>query len=334
MRNRPECSIPSAPPAPNGSSNRRVADALVDRRPSPVARSHVRSFARSLVRSLARSLARPIARSLARAARKMRDTYLPSEGEGAAWDEADKEVWDEDEDGDGDDGDDGDGGDDAAAADEPGKDGWGFGKIGSFLQTATGNKVLTAADLEPVLDGMREHLISKNVAAEIAEDVCASVGATLEGHKLTAMTRVKSAVRDALKVRVSCRLLLRAARLEERALAGGVDGSAWDSWGTDGGVFGIVASLAPPLRGETGGGAARAVAHSSLFRFIPFHSIPSARRGAARREAAVLRVLTPKRSTDVLRDVLAARDKKKVFSIVFVGINGVGKSTSLAKVSR
>ena len=48
----------------------------------------------------------------------------------------------------------------------------------------------------------------------------------------------------------------------------------------------------------------------------------------------MLRVLTPKRSTDVLRDVLAARDKKKVFSIVFVGINGVGKSTSLAKVSR
>ena len=97
-------------------------------------------------------------------------------------------------------------------------------------------------------------------------------------------------------------------------------------------MFGIVASLVPPLREE--GGAARAVAHSSIFHFIPFHSIGAARRGAARREAAVLRVLTPKRSTDVLRDVLAARDKKKVFSIVFVGINGVGKSTSLAKVSR
>ncbi len=49
--------------------------------------------------------------------------------------------------------------------------------------------------------------------------------------------------------------------------------------------------------------------------------------------AAVERVLTPKRSTDVLREVLDAKRKGKTYSIVFVGINGVGKSTSLSKVA-
>ena len=107
--------------------------------------------------------------------------------------------------------------------------------------------MLEKEDLAPVLEQMREQLISKNVASEIAEDVCASVGSSLEGQKLGALARVKTTVREALK-------------------------------------------------------------------------------------AAVLRVLTPKRSTDVLRDVLQARESKRVFSIVFVGINGVGKSTSLAKV--
>lgn len=47
--------------------------------------------------------------------------------------------------------------------------------------------------------------------------------------------------------------------------------------------------------------------------------------------AAVERVLTPKKSTDVLREVLA--NKRKPYVIVFVGINGVGKSTTLSKVA-
>jgi len=48
---------------------------------------------------------------------------------------------------------------------------------------------------------------------------------------------------------------------------------------------------------------------------------------------AVGRVLTPKRSTDVLAAVLAAKKRGRPYSIVFVGINGVGKSTSLSKVA-
>lgn len=50
-------------------------------------------------------------------------------------------------------------------------------------------------------------------------------------------------------------------------------------------------------------------------------------------EAALLRILTPKKSTDVLREILAAKAAGRAYSIVFVGVNGVGKSTSLSKVA-
>ncbi|KAK9815382.1 hypothetical protein WJX72_002707 [[Myrmecia] bisecta] len=50
-------------------------------------------------------------------------------------------------------------------------------------------------------------------------------------------------------------------------------------------------------------------------------------------EEALTRILTPKRSIDVLREVRAAQAKRKPYVIVFVGVNGVGKSTNLAKVT-
>lgn len=50
-------------------------------------------------------------------------------------------------------------------------------------------------------------------------------------------------------------------------------------------------------------------------------------------EEALLRILTPKRSVDILRDVHAAKEQGKPYVIVFVGVNGVGKSTNLAKVA-
>ena len=53
--------------------------------------------------------------------------------------------------------------------------------------------------------------------------------------------------------------------------------------------------------------------------------------------AAVERILTPRTSTDVLAGVLRRKadssTKKKPYVIVFVGINGVGKSTTLSKVA-
>lgn len=50
-------------------------------------------------------------------------------------------------------------------------------------------------------------------------------------------------------------------------------------------------------------------------------------------EEALTRILTPKRSIDVLREVKAAQAKGHPYQIVFVGVNGVGKSTNLAKVA-
>ena len=49
-------------------------------------------------------------------------------------------------------------------------------------------------------------------------------------------------------------------------------------------------------------------------------------------EKAIVRVLTPKKSTDILREIMAAKAEGRPYSVVFVGINGVGKSTSLSKV--
>ncbi|WCJ43384.1 signal recognition particle receptor alpha subunit family protein [Euphorbia peplus] len=50
-------------------------------------------------------------------------------------------------------------------------------------------------------------------------------------------------------------------------------------------------------------------------------------------EDALLRILTHRRSIDILRDVHAAKEQRKPYVVVFVGVNGVGKSTNLAKVA-
>ena len=98
-----------------------------------------------------------------------------------------------------------------------------------------------------MLDAMRQQLIAKNVASEIALNITETVKATLVGQKLASFTRVKTMVTQALK-------------------------------------------------------------------------------------SAVMRVLTPKKSTDILHEIISNRRSGKPYTIVFVGINGVGKSTSLAKV--
>ena len=50
-----------------------------------------------------------------------------------------------------------------------------------MLKSLVGGKTLSEADIEPVLEKMRDHLIGKNVAAEIAIKLCQSVGQKLEG---------------------------------------------------------------------------------------------------------------------------------------------------------
>lgn len=68
-------------------------------------------------------------------------------------------------------------------ASESGSEGT-LGALGSFFARLTGSKVLTDSDLKPVLEAMKQHLMKKNVAMEIADKVCEGVGESLVGKKL------------------------------------------------------------------------------------------------------------------------------------------------------
>ncbi|CAK9183329.1 unnamed protein product [Ilex paraguariensis] len=137
-------------------------------------------------------------------------------------------------------------------AEEAGKDhkvdtkkkGW----FSTMFQSIAGKANLEKADLEPALKALKDRLMTKNVAEEIAGKLCESVAASLEGKKHASFTRVSSTVQAAM-------------------------------------------------------------------------------------EEALVRILTPKRSIDILRDVHTAKEQRKPYVVVFVGVNGVGKSTNLAKVA-
>ena len=59
-----------------------------------------------------------------------------------------------------------------------------LGALGSLFARFTGSKVLSEDDLNPVLEGMKQHLMKKNVAKGIAEKVCEGVGENLIGKKV------------------------------------------------------------------------------------------------------------------------------------------------------
>ncbi|KZT57193.1 P-loop containing nucleoside triphosphate hydrolase protein [Calocera cornea HHB12733] len=126
-------------------------------------------------------------------------------------------------------------------------DGWFTGLFGRL--TGSG-KVLTEADLAPVLGAMKEHLMRKNVAAEIAERVVEGVGRELVGRRVAGFKGIKAEVRLALS-------------------------------------------------------------------------------------ASITRILTPKTSTDLLLSIRSKRASLSPapYSLTFVGVNGVGKSTNLSKVA-
>lgn len=124
------------------------------------------------------------------------------------------------------------------------KKGW----LTSLVQSVAGKPALEYADLEPALKIFKERLMTKNVAADIAEKLCDSVAASLVGKKQGSFTRITTTVQAAM-------------------------------------------------------------------------------------EESLVRILTPKRSVDILRDVHQAKEVGRPYTIVFVGVNGVGKSTNLAKVA-
>ena len=49
-------------------------------------------------------------------------------------------------------------------------------------------------------------------------------------------------------------------------------------------------------------------------------------------EESLVQILSPRRRIDILRDAMDAKKRAKPYSITFCGVNGVGKSTNLAKV--
>lgn len=118
--------------------------------------------------------------------------------------------------------------------------------LGSIWKTISYNKNLTVDDLKPVLDQLRDHLTSKNVAAEIAEELCKSVGLKLEGQSVNTWVNLKKLARDAV-------------------------------------------------------------------------------------QGAVLSILNPSRTINILREIQSKQ--RPPYVIVFCGVNGVGKSTNLAKIA-
>jgi len=124
--------------------------------------------------------------------------------------------------------------------------GKGFGFLSS-LRSLVSLKTLTRTDVQPVLDRMRDHLIAKNVASDIAEKLCDSVATKLEGRVLGTFDTVAATVKMALME--SC-----------------------------------------------------------------------------------TQILTSHRRVDILRDAMDSQHRGVPYVAVFCGVNGVGKSTNLAKI--
>ena len=172
-----------------------------------------------------------------------RAAYLPSDDEIPTWEEEDKLRLVDDDD------------DDSSS-------GWG-GSLKGMMDQFSG-KVLTSQDLDEPLKAMEKMLTGKNVAREIAQEICANVRQKLVGRKMASFTRVKTAVRQALEIAI------------EKVLKPGMGRGGSDS-------------------------------------------------------VDVLRDVISKRERG--NGIFGRREQKKPFVIVMVGINGVGKSTSLAKIA-
>lgn len=121
------------------------------------------------------------------------------------------------------------------------------GGMFSIFKGLVGSKALNEETMRPVLDKLRDHLIGKNVAADIANKLCDSVAIKLEGK-----------------------------------------------------VLGTFESVATTIK--------------------------------ATLTESLVQILSPKRRVDILRDCLHAKQEGRPYVMAFCGVNGVGKSTNLAKI--
>jgi len=74
----------------------------------------------------------------------------------------------------------------------------GGGLFGVF-KGLVGSKTLNAETLEAPLEKMREHLIGKNVASEVADQLCNSVALKLQGKTVGSFSTIASSVRTAME---------------------------------------------------------------------------------------------------------------------------------------
>jgi len=121
------------------------------------------------------------------------------------------------------------------------------GGMFSIFKGLVGSKALTAEDLEPVISKLRDNLIDKNVASEVANSLCDSVTMKLEGSVTGTFQSVQNSVKETLT-------------------------------------------------------------------------------------EALLKLLTPKRRIDIIRDVMECKANGRPYVMTFCGVNGVGKSTNLSKI--
>lgn len=122
------------------------------------------------------------------------------------------------------------------------------GLLATWLRGYVGSRELDSQDFAHVIPQLRDKLIGKNVAVEVAEHVCSSVEASLTGKKLGTFESLHGAIEE---------------------------------------------SMVNALR----------------------------------------RILQPKVEVNILRAVAASKARKRPYSIVLCGVNGVGKSTSLSKIA-
>ncbi|XP_043229344.1 signal recognition particle receptor subunit alpha-like isoform X1 [Amphibalanus amphitrite] len=121
------------------------------------------------------------------------------------------------------------------------------GGVFGMFKSLVGSKTITKENVTPVLNQLKDHLVGKNVAADIAAKLCDSIALKLEGKVLGTFEGVAQTVRQTL-----------------------VD--------------------------------------------------------------SLVQILSPKRRIDILRDVMTAKQSGRPYVVAFCGVNGVGKSTNLAKI--
>lgn len=87
----------------------------------------------------------------------------------------------------------------------------GSARVWSYFERLTGQKEVSSEDLTNAMGRMREHLIQKNVAAEVADVICASISEELIGKRtgsfLSTASSLTSLINEAAEAAVS-RILL------------------------------------------------------------------------------------------------------------------------------